>query len=80
MYNQIVVPLDGSALSEGILPYVRTFARLLKLPVELLHINDPDKLAPYAPPLQGREYLEKVALSFAGSGEIKCTVELGSAA
>ena len=40
MYSKILVPLDGSTLSEGILPYVRSLARVIRAPVELLRIND----------------------------------------
>lgn len=80
MYKNILVPLDGSKLSEGVLPYVRVLARALNLPVELLYVNDPDELAPYAQPLQGGEYLEKIARSFFGIPDIKCQVELGKPA
>jgi len=80
MYSKILVPLDGSAHSEGILPYVRSFARALTLPVELLHVNDPTRLAPFSPPLQGGEYLQRVAASFTNAKEVKCTVELGDPA
>jgi nucleotide-binding universal stress UspA family protein len=80
MYKTILVPLDGSTLSEGILPYVRILARGIHVPVELLKINDPRQLAPYAPPLQGGEYLEKVAVSISAITDVKCTVELGNPA
>jgi nucleotide-binding universal stress UspA family protein len=80
MYSKILVPLDGSRFSEGVLPYVRTLARAAKLPVELLYVNDPTRLAPFSPPLQGEEYLQAVAASFAGAAEVKCTVELGEPA
>ena len=80
MYERVLVPLDGSKLSEGILPYVRALARALKLPVELLHVNDPAQLPPYAPPIEGAQYLEKIASSFSDSANVKCTVELGNPA
>ena len=80
MYKKILVPLDGSALSEGILPYVRSLARGIDAPVELLRVNDPAQLAPYSPPLQGGEYLEKVAATFSGLTAVNCTVELGAPA
>ena len=35
MYRKILVPLDGSPLSAGILPYVRWMAHGLKVPVEI---------------------------------------------
>ena len=40
MYKKILVPLDGSTLSEGVLPYVRSMARAIRVPVELLHVDD----------------------------------------
>ena len=80
MYSKIMVPLDGSRFSEGVLPYVRRLARAVKAPVELLYVNDPGRLAPFSPPLQGGEYLQAVAASFAGAAEVKCTVELGDPA
>jgi nucleotide-binding universal stress UspA family protein len=80
MYCKILVPLDGSKFSEGVLPYVRPLARAAKLPVELLYANDPTRLAPFSPPMQGGEYLQVVAASFAGAAEVKCTVELGEPA
>jgi nucleotide-binding universal stress UspA family protein len=42
VYTKILVPLDGSPLSEGVLPYARAFAKSLKLPVELLQAVDPN--------------------------------------
>jgi nucleotide-binding universal stress UspA family protein len=63
MYSKILVPLDGSRFSEGVLPCVRPLARVAKLPVELLYVNDPTRLAPFSPPLQGEEYLQAVAAS-----------------
>ena len=44
MYKKILVPLDGSAIAEGVLPYVRTFAASLNIPVHLLQVIDPDTL------------------------------------
>lgn len=78
MYGKILVPLDGSKLSEGVLPYARWLAGALDLPVELLHVNDPTQLGPFSPPMKGAAYLEKVAASFPGIGNIKCSVELGN--
>lgn len=78
MYKRILATLDGSKLAEGILPYLRWLASELKVPVEFLYVNDPHELAPYAPPLQGREYLEKIAASFSGFAHVQCTVELGN--
>jgi nucleotide-binding universal stress UspA family protein len=80
MYRKILVPLDGSKLSAGVLPYVRWLAAALNLPVEFLHVNDPARLAPYSPPMQGGDYLAKVAESFSGITNVRCTIELGNPA
>jgi nucleotide-binding universal stress UspA family protein len=75
MYKNILVPLDGSILSEGVLPYVRSMARAIHVPVELLRVNDPVQAT-----VQVGEYLEKIAASFSGITDVKCTVELGNPA
>lgn len=80
MYKKILIPLDGSALSETVLVYTKWLAQALQVSVELLHVNDPTRLAPFSPPLQGTEYLKKIAASFPGVSDIKCTVELGNPA
>src|SRR5918996_3020051 len=46
MFTKMLVPLDGSEISAGVLPWVSAIARSLDIPVELLSIIDPD-----APPL-----------------------------
>ena len=63
MYNRILVPLDGSKLSAGILPYVRWLALELEAPVELLSVNDPSHLAPAGPPMKGSDYDKSPRLS-----------------
>src|SRR3970040_1115257 len=80
MYKRILVPLDGSELSAGILPYVRWLAPALKAPVELLHVNDPARLARNSPPMQRGGYLEKVAASFPGGAGVTCTIVPGNPA
>jgi nucleotide-binding universal stress UspA family protein len=79
MYKKILVPLDGSDLSATVLPYVRWLASDLKTPVELLHVEDVNRLAPYSPPLQ-MGYLESIAKSFSQGVDVKCTIEHGSPA
>ena len=79
MYKKILVPLDGSDLSATVLPYVRWLASVLKTPVELLHVQDVNRLAPYSPPLQ-IGYLENIAESFSQRSDVKCTIESGSPA
>ncbi len=41
MYSRILVPLDGSSLSEEVLPYVRHLGLRLSLPVHLLSVVEP---------------------------------------
>jgi nucleotide-binding universal stress UspA family protein len=41
VYTKIIVPLDGSLVAEGILPYVRTIARASNAAVELLNVLTP---------------------------------------
>jgi nucleotide-binding universal stress UspA family protein len=76
MYNKILVPLDGSRLAEGVLPYVRSLATALKLPVDLLHVDDPET----ALRIEGADYLQKVAVSFANYASVRCHVDKGAAA
>lgn len=40
MFKRVLVALDGSTAAEQVLPYVRTFAQGLKLPVELFAVID----------------------------------------
>lgn len=40
MFKRLLVALDGSTTAEQVLPYVRTFARGLNLPVELFAVID----------------------------------------
>ena len=42
MYTRILTPLDGSQLSEQALPYARSLAAGLSLPVTLLHAIEPE--------------------------------------
>lgn len=53
MYKRVLVPLDGSPLAEGILPYVRTLARGLGVKVHLLQVLDPEKVRDLADPETG---------------------------
>ena len=90
MYIRILVPLDGSQLAEGILPYARSFAKTLKIPVELLYVIDPEALIPSVVAQHGRyhevlgaerkygtNYVKQVATSFLDSSSIDCSVEIG---
>ena len=40
MYSKILVPLDGSTTAESALPLVRSLARRLAIPVELIGVID----------------------------------------
>jgi nucleotide-binding universal stress UspA family protein len=93
MYNKILVTLDGSQVSEHILPYARSLAKALKIPVELLHAIDPDTLMPTVIAQQGHyneimtaekkrsaDYLSKIAGSFSGAPSVDCSLEIGRAA
>lgn len=94
MYTKLLVPLDGSRLSEGILPYARSLARALEVSVEFLHVIDPEVVSALCNPKVGRyfdvvaagmrrdsvSYLEKVARSFPGPGRIICEAEVGKPA
>jgi nucleotide-binding universal stress UspA family protein len=93
MYNRLLVTLDGSELSEGILPYARSFAKTLDIPVELLHVVDPDHFLQSVFAHHGRfydimtaekkrsiDYLSKIATSFSDSGSVDCSVETGNPA
>lgn len=92
-YTKILVPLDGSPLSESILPYAESFAEKLNTPIELLHVIDLDAIRTYFDAQQGRpidevqeqmkaratEYLQKVAASLPNTFTSRQTVVLGSA-
>jgi nucleotide-binding universal stress UspA family protein len=80
MYRKILVPLDGSILAEGVLPYVRSIARAIQVPVELLQVNDRARARAYVPAVQVAQYLEKIAASFSGITDVKYTLELGNPA
>ncbi len=94
MYTKILVPLDGSELSERVLPYARPFAEALKVPVELLQVIDPAIIESLSDPERGRyidiveadmkssvqSYLGQVASSFGGPLTVTCSLELGNPA
>jgi len=94
MYTKILVPLDGSELAEGVLPYVRSLARELQLPVTLLQVIDPDIISAFADPAQkhyfdnvaagmkmsSADYLRKLVPSFAHSLKVDAAVEIGKPA
>jgi nucleotide-binding universal stress UspA family protein len=91
MYKKILVPLDGSKLSEGILPYARALAGGLQIPVDLLTAIDPVIVKMFMDPSHGRyvdavesdfirngtDYLENIAHSFPDRKSVICTVKIG---
>jgi nucleotide-binding universal stress UspA family protein len=78
-YHKILLPLDTSTVSEGVLPHVRTLARGLALPVELLCVSDPAR-RPFTTPGENRDYLERIAGSFETPSMVRIRVELGEPA
>jgi nucleotide-binding universal stress UspA family protein len=94
MYKRMIVPLDGSELAEGVLPYARSLARALEGPVTLLQVIDPDIISAFTNPAHKRyfdnvaagmkmnsaDYLRKLAPSFAQPAKVDQLVEVGKAA
>lgn len=94
MYTKILVPLDGSHLSEAILPYVRFFAKTLGVQVELLHAIDPEIISTFSDRHRGRsaeaieadvkqhglDYLDSVAGSLPDPLTVKSIVQIGKPA
>jgi nucleotide-binding universal stress UspA family protein len=93
MYSKILVALDGSKLSERILPYARLFAERLKIPVGLLGVIDPETLTAaktdsdaYRETLLAERkktaayYLKNIAGTFPGGLTVDCAVEVGKPA
>ena len=79
MYSKILVPLDGSNVSEQIVPYARFFADAYGIPVELLRITDPDARPPFWPPEISGQYLKKIAAEYF-SGTTSAAAEVGAPA
>lgn len=93
MYEKILLPLDGSTLSECALPYARFLATALHVPVELLHAIDADIIAVCGNPryvndeksLEERlkernlRYLTKVESLFPEPSKVSCSVEVSKA-
>ena len=59
MLNNILVPLDGSEISQGVLPYVSQLARGLNASVILLTILDPDDVPEAARSPEGERDLRR---------------------
>ena len=90
MFSQMLIPLDGSTVSEQVLPCARSLARKLHLPVELLAVVDVVGLAASVPVEDKRDvesliahtcrssaaFLERISGTFPGVS-VTCTVEKG---
>ncbi|HEX9146196.1 MAG TPA: universal stress protein [Candidatus Binatia bacterium] len=93
MYTRILIPLDGSKTAEQALPYARTLANKLKVPLELMGVIDIAEFAAHISAEKARyleriieqgerssvDYLKGIAKTFPGLSVI-CTVEKGTAA
>lgn len=93
MITRMVVPLDGSATSEKVLPYARLLAERLRIPVELIGVVDIAELVSHVSAERARvldrlieegvrkseTYLKGVAGTFAADSVI-CSITKGRAA
>ena len=94
MYTKILVPLDGSPVAEQVLPYARSLAKALALPVELLRAVEPETVALYSDPKHGRyvdmveadlkqqslAYLKNLESPFSKTSRITCSAKIGKPA
>lgn len=90
MYSRILIPLDGSKTAEHVLPYARTMAKTLKIPIELMGIVDIGALAAHLvaekaryldviiaeAEASSRNYLEKVGRTFP-TGDVAYVTQRG---
>ena len=79
MYSKILIPLDGSKLAEAVLPYARALAQDLRIPADLLYVNDPNQPTACAP-FMASEYLKSIAESFGGASAVRYVIEAGHTA
>ncbi|HXV84752.1 MAG TPA: universal stress protein [Candidatus Binatia bacterium] len=87
MYTRMLVPLDGSETAEKVLPYARSLAGSLKIPIELLAVIEISRYVSVeknryldtfidAGIRRNQEYLQRIAKTFPGSA-VDYTVEGG---
>ena len=77
MYKRMLVPLDGSKLSEVVFPYAKELAGRLGLNVILLHVHDPEEVETV--PLH-RAYIEhKAEVIRRQSEKVQTKVGIGEA-
>jgi nucleotide-binding universal stress UspA family protein len=62
------------------LPYTASLAHALQLPVDLIHVNDPETHSPSLHPNRSADYLNQVAASFLSGLTVNCAVKTGAAA
>jgi nucleotide-binding universal stress UspA family protein len=79
MYSKVLIPLDGSRLAESVLPHVRVLVKALKLPIDLLYVNDPDQ-PPACAPFMAGEYLKSIVETFGTTIVVRSVVEAGNPA
>ena len=81
MYSKILVPLDGSTLSEQVLSYARVIADAYRAPIELLRIVDPGRTDAVLAPQSDDRYLEEIAAKhFRSSIPVTTRVKIGKPA
>jgi nucleotide-binding universal stress UspA family protein len=91
MYSKLLVPLDGSRFSEAILPYALTFAKTLHVPVDLLHVIEPERVEVESARVArsnrmveaelreiNERYLTGVARSFGQTVTVRAAVQMGN--
>jgi len=92
MYTRVLIPLDGSKTAEKVLPYARSLAGRLKIPVELVAVIDIAEMATHVAAERARyldtmiedgvrnsrEYLKGIVKTFDSVGVV-CTIEKGRA-
>jgi nucleotide-binding universal stress UspA family protein len=62
VYTRILIPLDGSELSQQVVPYAGLLAKKLEIPVVLIRVIEPVP-SQLADPAHGR-YTDQVSASF----------------
>ncbi len=91
-FSGMLIPLDGSKTSENVLPYARTLARNLQIPVEFMEAIDVARVAMHTSAeksihldtlagdieRKSENYLRKIAESFSRTA-VQCTVARGKA-
>jgi len=94
MYRSVIIPLDGSRLSEAILPYARAIAQAFHCPVDLLQVIEPETIETLGDPGRGsfldvveadlrrstKDYLNTVRASFDTGSSVDCHIEVGNPA